>query len=247
MSGRGVGGVAAVAHVLLAEFDIEEGSKVSFQYPTPTGTEAKYRPQRQPWTVVTAQGLTYTRTRISALWLPRPCIAQCARRADAAGRGAQPRPRLDGLRPQPDSTCRGTRPPTGPPQPTGAEGGVCGGWRGSSPSGHRPSSQRPPAPQQQCRLALHVHTPPRPPCRSHALAALWRSNVTQACAMRRIRLPIHEPQARYVSQGGGAPCDLRTELMPPSRPLDRPILRRQNGCCKATTPRPSPFQPMQSR
>ena len=30
-----------VEHILLAEFDIAEGSKVSFQHPRPTGTDLK--------------------------------------------------------------------------------------------------------------------------------------------------------------------------------------------------------------
>ena len=155
-----MGGVAAVAHVLLAEFDIEEGSKVSFQYPTPTGTEAKYRPQRQPWTAVTVLGLIYKRT-------PSGSPARALRSVLAElmlPDGAHNRDQdwtVFFLNQTAPAAVRAHPPPH--PQPIDAEGGVCGGWRGSSPSGHRPSSQRPPAPQQQCRLALHVHTPPRPP------------------------------------------------------------------------------------
>jgi len=33
---------ANAAYILLAEFDIEKGSNVSYQYPEPTGTEVKY-------------------------------------------------------------------------------------------------------------------------------------------------------------------------------------------------------------
>jgi hypothetical protein len=76
------------AHVLLAEFDIEEGSKVSFQYPTPTGTEAKC-------------GIR-TRRRPPHRAPSRSASSQRPRRADVAGRRPQPRPGLDRFLSQPD-------------------------------------------------------------------------------------------------------------------------------------------------